>query len=54
VVKLNQLSFNGRSLTSEFTSPWHNPELGIDLPSVGSCLLLLLIGLLWLTKEPSV
>jgi hypothetical protein len=53
-VQFSQLGLNGYSVVGEFTSPLRSPALSIDLPSVGSCLLLLLIGLLLLRREPGV
>jgi hypothetical protein len=54
VVQFGQLGLNGRSLASEFALLLRCLALGIGLLSVGSCLLLLLIGLLLLRREPDV
>jgi hypothetical protein len=54
VVQLGQLGLDGCLLTGEFGLLLCSPALGISLPCMGSCLLLLLIGLLLLRKEPNV
>jgi hypothetical protein len=50
VVQFGQMGIEGRSLAS----PLYCPTLGVDLSSVGSHLLLLLVGMLLLKREPGV
>jgi hypothetical protein len=50
-MQLGQLSLDGRLLAGELTLPSHGSTLSVDLPSVGPCLLLLLVGSLLLRRE---
>jgi hypothetical protein len=52
MVQFNQVGFNGCLLVGELALLLRSSALGINLPSTGSHLLLLLIGLLLLRKEP--
>jgi hypothetical protein len=53
MLQFGQHGFNGCSLASEFALPLRYPVLNVNLPSMGSRLLLLLIWLLLLRKEPN-
>jgi hypothetical protein len=54
VVLFDQLGLDGRLLADKFASLLRSPVLGVNLPSIGSRLLLLLAGLLLLRREPDI
>jgi hypothetical protein len=54
VVQFDELGLDGRSLIDKLASPLCSPTLDVDLSSMRSCLLLLLVGLLLLRREPRV
>jgi hypothetical protein len=45
VVQFNQVDLDGLSLASELTSLLYSPKVRVDLSSIGSHLLLLLVGI---------
>jgi hypothetical protein len=53
-VQFDQLGLDGCSLASEIASPLHSLALNVNLVCVGSCMLLLLVCLLLLRREPGV
>jgi hypothetical protein len=50
-VYLSQLGVEGCLLTSKLVVVLSNPQLGVDLSSVGSCILFLLVSLLLIVEE---